>query len=48
LQWKQDLKSLNVQDSKLKCIFADEQQAAVVPNDSHGHKDLDAVSCYLN
>jgi len=40
--WKQDLKSLNVQDSKLKCVFADEQQAAVVPNDSHGHRDLDA------
>ncbi|CAF0997923.1 unnamed protein product [Adineta steineri] len=37
--WKQDLKTLNVQDSKLKCIFADEQ-AAVVPNDSHPVPDL--------
>jgi hypothetical protein len=34
--WKQDLKTLNVQDSKLKCLFADEQSAAIVPNDSHG------------
>jgi hypothetical protein len=34
-----------VQDSKLKCVFADEQPA-VVPNDSHGNKDSDAVSCY--
>jgi hypothetical protein len=40
--WKQDLKTLNVQDSKLKCVFADEQPAAVVPNDSHGHRELDA------
>jgi hypothetical protein len=44
LKWKQDLSKLNVHDSKLKCIFADEQPAAVVPNDSYGHRDLDAVS----
>jgi len=42
--WKQDLTKLNVHDSKLKCIFADEQPAAVVPNDSYGHRDLDAPS----
>jgi vesicle-associated membrane protein-associated protein A len=42
--WKQDLKTLNVQDSKLKCTFADEQPAAVVPNDSHGNRELNAVS----
>ncbi|CAF2404158.1 unnamed protein product [Rotaria sp. Silwood2] len=41
--WKQDLKSLNVQDSKLKCVFSDEQAAAVVPNDSHGHREVDAI-----
>jgi vesicle-associated membrane protein-associated protein A len=40
--WKQDLKTLNVQDSKLKCVFADEQPAAVVPNDLHAHRELDA------
>ncbi|CAM4741996.1 unnamed protein product [Rotaria magnacalcarata] len=40
--WKQDLKTLNVQDSKLKCVFSDEQPAAVVPSDSHGHRELDA------
>ncbi|CAF0943190.1 unnamed protein product [Rotaria sordida] len=40
--WKQDLKNLNVQDSKLKCVFADEQPAAVVPNDPHGHPELNA------
>ncbi|CAF0849332.1 unnamed protein product [Adineta ricciae] len=36
--WKQDLKSLNVQDSKLKCVFAEDQSAAVVPNDSTDHR----------
>ncbi|CAF1306367.1 unnamed protein product [Rotaria magnacalcarata] len=41
--WKQDLKTLNVQDSKLKCVFSDEQPAAVVPSDSHGHRELDAT-----
>ncbi|CAF3421113.1 unnamed protein product [Rotaria socialis] len=40
--WKQDLKNLSVQDSKLKCLFSDEQPAAVVPSDSHGHRELDA------
>jgi len=40
--WKQDFDKSNVQDSKLKCVFADEQPAAVVPNDSYGHRDLDA------
>jgi len=40
--WKQDLKTLNVQDSKLKCVFADEQSPAVVPNDSHGQREVDA------
>jgi len=40
--WKQDVKTLNVQDSKLKCIFADEPPAAVVPNDSHGQRELEA------
>ncbi|UJR28551.1 hypothetical protein I4U23_009786 [Adineta vaga] len=40
--WKQDLTKLNVHDSKLKCVFADEAPAAVVPNDSHGNKDIDA------
>ena len=38
------MKTLNVQDSKLKCIFADEQMPAVVPSDSHGHREADAVS----
>jgi hypothetical protein len=42
--WKLDLKNYTVHDSKLKCIFADEQPAAVVPNDSYGHRDLDAPS----
>jgi hypothetical protein len=28
----------------LKCVFADEQPAAVVPNDLHAHRELDAVS----
>jgi len=42
--WKQDLTKFNVHDSKLKCVFADEQPAAVVPNDSYGHRDLDAPS----
>jgi hypothetical protein len=42
--WKQDLSKLNVHDSKLKCVFPDEQPAAVVPNDSYGHRDLDAPS----
>jgi len=37
--WKQDLTKYNVHDSKLKCVFADEQPAAVVPNDSYGHRD---------
>jgi vesicle-associated membrane protein-associated protein A len=46
--WKQDLKSLNVQDSKLKCVFADEQQAAVVPNDSHGHHESNASSSRID
>ncbi|UJR20969.1 hypothetical protein I4U23_024075 [Adineta vaga] len=41
--WKQDLKSLNVQDSKLKCVFAEDQSAAVVPNDSHDHRGSDTV-----
>jgi len=41
--WKQDLKTLNVQESKLKCIFADEQPAPVVPHDSHGNRELDAT-----
>jgi vesicle-associated membrane protein-associated protein A len=40
--WKQDSTKYNVHDSKLKCVFADEQPAAVVPNDSYGHRDLDA------
>jgi hypothetical protein len=40
--WKQDLKGFSVQDARLKCTFADDQTAAVVPNDSHGHRDLDA------
>lgn len=40
--WKQDLTKMNVHDSKLKCIFADEAPAAVVPNDSYGQRDLDA------
>ncbi|CAF1635086.1 unnamed protein product, partial [Rotaria sp. Silwood1] len=40
--WKQDLKSLCVQDTKLKCVFADEQPTSVTPNDSHGHRELDA------
>jgi len=42
--WKQDLTKSNVHDSKLKCVFADEQPAAVVPNDSYGHRDPDAPS----
>jgi len=37
--WKQDLSKSSVHDSKLKCVFADEQPAAVVPNDSYGHRD---------
>lgn len=40
--WKQDLKTLNVQDAKLKCVFADEQPAAVVPNDFNDHRGVDA------
>jgi vesicle-associated membrane protein-associated protein A len=40
--WKQDLTKYGVHDSKLKCVFADEQPAAVVPNDSYGHRELDA------
>lgn len=40
--WKQDLKSLNVQDSKLKCVFADEAQAAVVPTNSHENDKTDS------
>lgn len=43
-QWKQDLKSLNVQDSKLKCVFSEEQPAAVVPNDPISLRESDAVS----
>ncbi|CAF1076155.1 unnamed protein product [Rotaria sp. Silwood1] len=39
--WKQDLSKNNVHDAKLKCVFADEQPAAVVPNDSHGQKDIE-------
>jgi flagellar biosynthesis GTPase FlhF len=46
--WKQDLKTLNVQDSKLKCTFADEQPAAVVPNDSHGNRELNAADSTEN
>jgi len=42
--WKQDLTKSDVHDMKLKCVFADEQPAAVVPNDSYGHRDLDAPS----
>ncbi|CAF3500027.1 unnamed protein product [Rotaria sordida] len=42
--WKQDLSKLNVHDSKLKCIFNDDQPAAVVPNDSYGHKDIETTS----
>lgn len=42
--WKQDLKTLSVQDSKLKCVFADETQAAVVPNNSHENDKTDSVS----
>lgn len=42
--WKKDLKTLNVQDSKLKCIFADEQMPGGVPSDSHGHRESDAPS----
>lgn len=41
--WKQDLKALNVQDSKLKCVFADEPQAAVVPNHSHENDKPDSA-----
>lgn len=41
--WKQDLKGLNIQDSKLRCAFADEQLAAVVPNDSQGQRELDVT-----
>lgn len=41
--WKQDLKSLNVQDSKLKCVFADESQAAVVPTNSHENDKMDSA-----
>jgi len=33
-----------VQDSKLKCVFVDEQPSAVVPNESHEPRGLDAVS----
>jgi len=44
--WKQDSTKLkDVQDSKLKCVFADEQ-VAVVPNDSFGQRDADAGSGY--
>ncbi|CAF1234586.1 unnamed protein product [Rotaria magnacalcarata] len=42
--WKQDLSKFNVHDSKLKCIFAEEPAAAVVPNDSFGPKDSDTIS----
>ncbi|CAF1435601.1 unnamed protein product [Adineta ricciae] len=42
--WKQDLTKLNAHDSKLKCVFADEAPAAVVPNDSYGHKDSDLTT----
>ncbi|CAF3350653.1 unnamed protein product [Rotaria socialis] len=42
--WKQDLSKCNVHDSKLKCIFAEEPAAAVVPNDSFGSKDSDTIS----
>ncbi|CAF4196399.1 unnamed protein product, partial [Rotaria sp. Silwood2] len=42
--WKQDLSKNNVHDSKLKCVFTDEQPAAVVPNDSYGHKDFETTS----
>jgi len=42
--WKQDTSKFNVQDSKLKCIFADEQPAAVVPDDSYEHKVSDTSS----
>lgn len=45
--WKQDLTKSNVQDSKLKCIFADEQPAAVVPNDTHAPRDVDAAEPIL-
>jgi len=44
--WKQDAHKLtNVQDSKLKCVFADEQ-VAVVPNDSFVQRDADTGSGY--
>ncbi|CAF1068287.1 unnamed protein product [Adineta steineri] len=46
--WKQDLTKLNVHDSKLKCVFADEAPAAVVPNDSFGNRDSDAPSTRAN
>ncbi|CAF0721754.1 unnamed protein product [Didymodactylos carnosus] len=41
--WKQDVPKLNVQDSKLKCVFADDQSVADrnVPNDSFRHPDGD-------
>jgi len=32
--WKQDSSKFTVNDSKLKCVFADEAAPAVVPNDS--------------
>lgn len=32
--WKQDSSKFAVNDSKLKCVFADEPASAVVPNDS--------------
>ncbi|CAF0999522.1 unnamed protein product [Adineta ricciae] len=46
--WKQDLTKLNAHDSKLKCVFADEAPAAVVPNDSYGHKDSDLTTARVD
>lgn len=42
------MKSLNVQDSKLKCVFAEDQLAAVVPNDSTDHRGSETVSYEKN
>ncbi|CAF0849338.1 unnamed protein product [Adineta steineri] len=40
--WKQDSKNIIIQDLKFKCAFVDEQQAAIVSNNSHEHRQLDA------
>lgn len=41
--WKQDSSKFTVNDSKLKCVFADEPAPAVVPSDTHGQKDSEPI-----